>query len=54
VKITVDNKGGFFPFGSLVEIIKVMDEWNVVVRSSESDNTVMLRAGEFIEDRSAY
>ncbi|TCD25109.1 hypothetical protein EZ456_16360 [Pedobacter psychrodurus] len=54
VKITVDNKSEFFPFGSMVEIMEVTDEWNVLVKSSSNGQLIMLKVGEFLEDRSTY
>jgi hypothetical protein len=54
VKITVDNKGEFFPSGSLVEIIEVTDEWNVQAKSLDCEQLITLKIGEFLEDRSIY
>jgi hypothetical protein len=54
VKITVDNKGDDFPFGSLVEVTKVADEWNIQAKSLVNGQLVQLKSGEFLEDRSGW
>ena len=54
VKITVDNKGDDFPFGSLVEVTEVKDEWNITAKSLANDQLVQLKNGEFLEDRSGW
>lgn len=54
MKITVDNKGEFFPFGTVVEVIEVTDEWNVQAKSLDREQLITLKAGEFLEDRSVY
>jgi len=54
VKITVDNKGDDFPFGSLVEVTEVADEWNIQAKSLVNGQLVQLKSGEFLEDRSGW
>ncbi|MNK29730.1 hypothetical protein D3C87_481320 [compost metagenome] len=54
VKITVDNKGDDFPFGSLVEVTEVVDEWNIQAKSLVNGQLVQLKSGEFLEDRSGW
>ncbi|MGM9478670.1 hypothetical protein ACS5PU_19760 [Pedobacter sp. GSP4] len=54
VKITVDNKGEFFPFGSLVEVTEISDEWNIQAKSLINGQLVQLKNGEFLEDRSGW
>lgn len=54
VKITVDNKGDDFPFGSLLEVTEVADEWNIQAKSLVNGQLVQLKSGEFLEDRSGW
>lgn len=49
VKVTVSNKGEFFPFGSFVEVIEVY-EWKILVKSDDKQY-IELNFNEFILKR---